>query len=52
MRDRVKLIYSTISHKLVDGFGQNLGGQVGCVARMDWFDFGEDPNLDLDARII
>ena len=23
-----------------------LGGQVGCVARKNWFNFGEDPDLD------
>ena len=29
-----------------------LGGQVGCVARTNGFDFGEDPNPDLDPIII
>ena len=29
-----------------------LGGHVGCVATTNWFDFGEDPNPDLDTRII
>ena len=29
-----------------------LGGHVGCVARTNWFDFGEDPDMDLDSRII
>ena len=24
-----------------------LGGQVGCVTRINWFDFGEDPNPDM-----
>ena len=29
-----------------------LGGQVGCVTRTNRFGFGDDPNLDLDTRII
>ena len=29
-----------------------LGGQVGCVTRTNLFDFGEDPNPDLDTRVI
>jgi len=29
-----------------------LGGHVGCVTRKNWFDFGEDPNPDLDEIII
>ena len=28
-----------------------LGGQVGCVTRMNRLDFGEDPNPDPDTRI-
>ena len=28
-----------------------LGGQVGCVARTNWFDFDEDMNPDPDLRI-
>ena len=31
---------------------RKFGGQVGCVIRTNCFDFGEDPNPDLDARII
>ena len=50
--DDIKMIYSTISQKVLDGFGRNLVGQVGCVARTNRFDFGEDPNPDLDTRII
>ena len=26
-----------------------LGGQVGCVTRTNRFDFGEDPDLNLDV---
>ena len=29
-----------------------LGGQVGCVARTNRFDFGEDPNPDLNTIVI
>ena len=29
-----------------------LGGKVGCVTRMSWFDFGEDPDPDLDLDTI
>ena len=29
---------------------QKLCGQVGCVKRTNWFDFGEDLNLDPDLR--
>ena len=29
-----------------------LGGQVGCVTTTNCFDFGVDPNPDLDKRII
>ena len=28
-----------------------LGGHVGCIARTNRFDFGEDLNPDLDPRI-
>ena len=28
-----------------------LGGQVGCVTRVNRFDFGEVPDVDLDTRI-
>ena len=33
---------------------RKLGGQVGCVARTNRFDFGEDPNPnpDLDTIIV
>ena len=27
-----------------------FGGQVGCVTRMNWLDFGEDPDPDLTSR--
>ena len=53
LRDGAKLIYRTISQKVLDGFWTKLGGDVGCVVTTtNWFDFGEDPNLDLDTRII
>ena len=29
-----------------------LGGQFGYMTRMNPFEFGEDPNSDLDTRII
>ena len=28
-----------------------FGGQVGCVTRMNWLDFGEDMGSDSDTRI-
>ena len=28
-----------------------FGGEVGCVTRMNLFDFGEDPDLDPDLSI-
>ena len=36
----------------MDGFGQNFGGQVGCVMRTNRLNFGEDPNPDPDTLII
>ena len=29
-----------------------LGGQIGCVARTNWFNFGEDQIPDLDTRMV
>ena len=29
---------------------RNLSGQVGCLTTINEFDFGEDPNPDLDTR--
>ena len=46
------MIYSMISQEVVDGFGRNLVDRLGVVAWMNCFDFGEDPNSDLDTIII
>ena len=43
-----------ISKKVVDGFGRNLVDTFGVwqLTRNNRFNFGEDPNMDLDMRII
>ena len=28
-----------------------FGGEIGCVTRKTWLDFGKDPDSDLDTRI-
>ena len=52
LRDRAKLIYSTISQKVVDGFGQKLVDRLGVWQGQIDLIFGEDPKPDLDTRII
>ena len=46
---RTKTIETTMSQKVTDGF---CSGQVGCVTRMNSFNFGEHSNLDQDTRIL
>ena len=44
-----------MKHVMSKSYGlirMKLGGQVGCVTRKNGFGFGEDPNWDLDTRII
>ena len=48
----LKMIYSMISQKGCGRIRMKLGGQVGCVTPIKQFDFGEDPNPDLDTIII
>ena len=49
MRDEAK---NNIEHDISKScvrIRMKLGGQVGCVTKMNCFDFGEDPNPDLDT---
>ena len=44
-----------IQHDISKSCGRiqmKLGVQVGCVTRKNWSDFGEDPNPDLDMRVV